>query len=625
MAGFDDIINQYINDPLVNSSIPLAPKPIVNKKETVLQNAEEKKSKLLTPYDIAAGRANNIGNASVEDPIQRDTLNLNTWDLLQKYGPDVSELIAERARSAADYRADVTSDRSNAGNTLDLATGVGSGFVNSIGGIGALGLGLVNDDAGVWASEKLEDFNEFTQGIQSDGLNNRRRANQALSNLQKAENEDQYERDLETDGNILASLKRIGRDTVDSGGNVLNDGALLSDTVASGVGSLLAGGPISKGLKAAGKAVLTKAGASTTGRIATIGSRASMPAAIGSMEAGGAYQQAVNDAYATLADRTDLTDDEKAERANQAGLLAAAIQGPIGAASSMLVSKFEAAPLAVPSIRSAAGNILKETIEEGIQSGSSQLAVNTGVREFADPNRNLVDDIGENIALGAIGGMGAAGAVQTPGVALRSAVKAGKLAISPIVALGKRGDDIIAQNEANSPISEEALSTAFNAAVADVPNITASVEDALSTSNISNKDDVLNYVNELTSLSTFDKTMLDDPMMGDQVRTVLSDATDRMDVVRRLATVINMVDENSPEYLNAGIYLYDVINNINDIINKNPDVLDALPANHPASKMVEDFGTVASRLQDMPKVIKAISTINKLFLKNLSNKQEKQN
>ena len=103
-------------------------------------------------------------------------------------------------------------------------------------------------------------------------------------------------------------------------------------------------------------------------------------------------------------------------------------------------------------------NILNETIEEGAQSASGQTAQNFGIQQTADENQNILENVGDQTAQGAILGSLTAGVVQAPSVPRVTISQAAS-------ALRERAATIQAANEAGSGVSVAYLRAAADVAV----------------------------------------------------------------------------------------------------------------------------------------------------------------
>ena len=552
-SNYQDILNQYLAaDPATNPNIFETP---ISKAQQVEEATDQKRWEA---YVLSGMTADGSGYKSASQR-DRDYLTMTPNQFRVKYGDEAAmNLQADVSNMDAARRGDIQGRRDGITMLGDTVNSAGMGFVNSLGGIAALGLGLVNDDAGVWASRKLGDLNEFTQGLQSDQLNAARRSYGAQQELDARDNKANYEKNRKEYGDTVAGLWRVGADVVNSLGNSFDTPMLAQDTVASGVGSLFAGGPIAKGLKVIGSAAVKGAVlarpslllSEAAGKAVSVGSKAAMPTAIGLMEGGGAYQQTAEAAYEQLRGREDLTEDQKIEMANNAALMAAAIQAPVGAATGLLVSRFESSPLRVPTVRGAASNVVRETVEEGVQSGSGQLAQNVALSQEVNPEQDLLQGVGEQAGLGALGGLGAAGVVQTPGAALRASIETAKLPFRAAgAALSYAGDRVEARNqrvqdEILQGLHDEATVTAPDAQVEAGQIIEAA--DAPEEVKTTARDFVAQTMERLSNSATIQE-------VAKRVTSATADIRERLTALTELSSMVRegktTQDQETPEIL----------------------------------------------------------------------------
>jgi len=440
-------------------------------------------------------------------PVETDIRNMATSDLERKYGYGAAaQMIANRATANNSIFADQTQQRDWSQTAADLVSGVGLGAVNSIGGIGAMGLGLVNADAGQAAATKLEDFGSFVRDTQSPALQQRRKVLAATDLMDKRDSDLQYEQDKAAGAGITADLSRFGRGVVDGIANAIADPITLSDGIAEGSGSFLALAPVSRAANAAKllKAAAAKDTALAAGKTieeATAIAKGVMakdgmaiPAAIGAMESGGAYQGSVNEvnnmtheqllagspAYAEMIAAGISPKEARTSVANKAGLMAAAITAPFAVAAGSLVKGFEGNALKMGAGRTALTNMGKETIEEGSQGVTGAIAQNLGIQTFANADKSLSENVGEQGGRGALYGLGTAGVMAAPSV-LAGAIKsaAGSVVGGVTNYLTERGDAITAENEAASPASINRAVEQSAALVQVAPALKAEVEQAL--------------------------------------------------------------------------------------------------------------------------------------------------
>ena len=417
-------------------------------------------------------RGNDI---AVQNQIIADRQSMSPLDFEAKYGSEIMRQMDMLAGADSERYLMENTDRSRGAQYGDNINNVFTGLVGGVGDAATFVGGMVNRDVGRAFSEGTSWFRENMQDLQSTAQQRNRYINGIRAELDGQDNQRQYERDLaDGDSSFVAGLSYLGRGLVNGASRFIEDPTSLETGVAEGVGSLLAGGAIGKG-------------ATIAGRLAGMGQRATaamMPAAIGAMEGGSAYsgalQEVMDMSYEDLAQNSPTfremiaqgMDPEQAKEtvAGRAAEIAGIIQAPIGALTGRLVSRFEANPLGSKGFRDMVRNILNETVEEGAQSASGQLAQNIGVRQ-ADENQMLLEGIGDQTAQGAILGSLTAGAIQTPnvpGAALRSAASA----------LRNRAEAIQTQNEAGSGVTDEDIQAAA-ATVAQNMGAVAEATDAM--------------------------------------------------------------------------------------------------------------------------------------------------
>ena len=125
-------------------------------------------------YAPLVGAQSGAGAMSASE-METDIRNMSAFDLERKYGyGPAAKMIANRASARNSIFSDRVSQRDTSQTAADLVSGVGLGAVNSIGGIGAMGLSVINAGAGQTAATKLEDFSSFVRGTQSPALQQRR-------------------------------------------------------------------------------------------------------------------------------------------------------------------------------------------------------------------------------------------------------------------------------------------------------------------------------------------------------------------------------------------------------------------------------------------------------------------
>lgn len=617
----------------------------------------------LTPqnaYQLQAGRAGNLG-AGAFDPgsIQADFTNASPLEIVNKYGNEQGmDILNARVNAANAVRRDLTKSRTYGEALGDTLSGVGLGVANTLGGIVALGTGLVNDNAGASIASGLDWLNKGVHNLQSDALNARRNVVQNQNVISAQENEKLYKQDIDKgESELVASLSRIGRDAYDSVANTLDNGMAATDGLAEGVGSLFTGGPLIRGVSALGKVMVggDKAVKGITlaaelgyrpARIAQSAGRIAAPAiAIGGMEAGGAYQQTANEImempFSELAAKStvyqqhikDGLSPEEARRqtASETGITAAGLTAPVAALTAPLVSKFELNPLKVGSLVGAGSNMLRETVEEGIQSGTSQLAQNKAIQGNVDAKRDLLKGVGEQTGLGALYGFGSAGVAQAPGATVKAAGAAVGPAVrttlagaslagnvlakaaSPITnILVQRGEEVAKRNEQASPVSDATVNAAAQEATAQAEQAQATVQEAVDAMDISpeEKAAATQYAADLTQAMKFDPVELE--QTNPVIREAVSGSTNRVEAIQKMADLVNTAEDPNVQ-MEAAIQMYDNIMSMDSFINRDPGALANLEQGSPAANIVDQFSGLMANVQNTPKVLRAFRAIHSMI------------
>lgn len=471
MAGVNDYLSQFVapsGGAVVNAP---AIAPVANPAGLPLVTgaASDPTQALMT--NLSMQRENTLtGN----NPIINDFNNLSAWDFQNKYGADVYADMGTIANGRQELVRLTNTDRTAMEHTTDAVSGAVKGLVGGLGDAATLAAGAVNQDAGIWASQTTDGFRDWMdENTQTDAQARNRVLGALRTELDGQDNQAQYEIDKQTDSGFMAGLKYLGRGFVNGASRFYEDPQSLETGLAEGVGSLLAGGPIAKGLGLAGKLA-------GVGKLATA---AAMPAAIGMMEGGSAYSGTIQEVMGMSHEelmlnsptyRQQVADGVSADQAKEnvaarAAEIAAAIQTPIGALTGKLVAGFEANPLGAKGFREMVSNIVKETVEEGAQSASGQLAQNVGVQQQANENQNILKNVGDQTAQGAILGSLTAGVLQAPKlpvVALNEAA----------TALRERATAIRDANEAGSGVTEADLRSAASLAAENVAPVAEAAE-----------------------------------------------------------------------------------------------------------------------------------------------------
>lgn len=617
----------------------------------------------LTPenaYNLQTGRVGNLGIGAFEPgSLQADFTQASPLEIINKYGNEQGlQILNSRANAADVVRQDLSKQRTNAEAFGDTLSGVGLGVANTLGGIAALGTGLVNDNAGASIASGMDWLNEGVHNLQSDALNATRKVVQNQNQISAQKNQKLYEQDIKNgESDLVASLSRIGRDAFDSVANTLDSGMAASDGLSEGVGSLFTGGPLIRGVSALGKVMvggdkavkgitLAAGLGSRPAQVALSAGRVAAPAiAIGGMEAGGAYQQTASEimkmSHQELASKSTVyqqhiadglsPDEARRQTASETGIIAAGLTAPVAAATGPLVSRFELNPLKVGSLAGAGSNMLRETVEEGIQSGFGQYAQNTAIKENVDASRDTLKGVGEQAGLGALYGFGSAGVAQSPGAtvkavgasagpALRTTLAGASLvgktlakAASPLTnILVQRGEEVAKRNEQASPVADATVNAAAQEAAAQAEQAQATVQEAVDAMDITpeEKAAATQYATDLTQAMKFDPVELE--QANPTIREAVSGSTNRVEAIQKMADLVNTAEDPNVQ-MEAAIQMYDNIMSMDSFINRDPGALANLEHGSPAANIVDQFSGLMANVQNTPKVLRAFRAIHSMI------------
>lgn len=475
---------------------------------------------------------------------------LNPVEFLIKHGTEANSIMNQVDQGqVALEQYKLGAERTGGEAVNDTVVDLASGVVNSVGGIAALGAGIVNPQLGAGAADLLKSFNDYSLSEQSQYVKRNLALDGIRSGLDEQDNTALFDQDVKEDGSFLAGLKYLGRDVAGGVSRVVENPALAKSTIAQGVGSLLTAGPLGKVVSAVG-----------------VPAKAAIPTAIGAMEAGGAYSGTVQEImgrshedllqtspdYAEMIKSGMSPDQAKTSIADNAGKLAASIQGPVGAVLGKGVAAFEAAPLALRPVREAVGNLVREGVEEGAQSATGQVSQNLGVSIQADPNQGLLEGAGSQAVLGVVGGVGSAGAVQAPGASLKGLVKgtglAAQMAMTPI---RNRYEAIKTEINKNNPTTAENMAPMVAAAAAEAPQVATAMRKAAAEVGASGEE-TETFISKIQAASTVQQSDID--MMPEEMRGALGEIeqaqgkpVDRFQALSLAAMVANNTEQSSPE------------------------------------------------------------------------------
>lgn len=652
MAGAQDIFNQVLGGtvPTTPVSPTGASQQIMDqvtgasqqKQQTLGSLTDQKKAALgggsPDMYKVAAGRESGYGQASAPTELEGDLLSMSDLDLISKYGNQQGlELVRQRGTGQSEFRNDELTPRTGAQVLGDSAMGVAMGVGNTLGGIGSLAFGMASPEAGRWATQQMTDANEWAMEQQSPALAAARRVVQSESEMGYRDNTKQMNDEIAAGMSEWdAGLNRIGRDAMVAFDTNTDNSRVMGDGIAQGVGSLVTAGPIAKGLAALGRVAapaLTRAAAvgeraieaghgallPTASRVAAGAAKhAPILGAIALTESGGAYQQTAQEAYNSLKDRTDLTEEQKQSMANRAGIWAAAVQAPLSAATGRIASGFEANVFARSSLRQIGKNIIREGVEETIQSGTGQLAQNIGLKQEINPNQDLTKGVGEQATVGGLYGLGSAGAIQIPGM-VRPIVSA---PVKAALAAGRKASDIIdaraaavtEKNEKASPVSDANIGAAAQEFTENSPVVTAEAAQEINDSADLNQDEKISlndYFQQLNEAFKFDESELD--YLSDASAATVEGSANRVEALQRMSQFVTD-EKNHPQDR------MDVMNDLNKILSMfngfiqdgYPEAVSKLPPDSKAYQLVDTVQSIIANLNNTPAYHRATKAMDAL-------------
>lgn len=649
---FLDLLNQAATNPRIGNTPEI-------KQANVAATSERKKQEIAQTdfYQQAATMGTELGAENLTET-EFDARYRSPTGIMGDYGNDTAfEILAERAAAQNQVAQDRAARYETAGEVLgDTASNVGLGLVNTFGGILAFTGGRINDNTGALISRGLQTTNEAVEGIQSKRLQAGRRITEARSQAAEADNAARYERDREKGiGDFHSAIRQIGREALSGIDIATDDSAYLGAGTAQGVGSIVGGLLIARGISAAGSALLPNATQRGIGLAAQLdrgtgslsaarglnaaGRALPMPLAIGAMEGGGAYSDVSNQIqemsfkeleqnspnYRALIEEGLSPEEARLSLANSAGTRAALVTAPIAAATGTIASRFEGNPLDSKSAREALTNIaLREPIEEGLQGAISGIASNEAIQEFADETRDLTKGVGRQIGEGATFGLTAAGALQGPSLAVNSVDEAlgskkGQIATNSIRgftgSIVERADRLNAANEAASPIADSKVAEAATIASDNLATADTEIRTAIDETDSSpeEKQAANSYVDNLLGSLTFDPTPLQDEAVPNHIRLAVGQTTNRVEAIQNLATSIENA-QSEQEQLDLGLALLDTIEPVMEISQSDPTVFDSLPDDHPAVEAMLTYKTLMANVLRSPKVNSALEAADNLML-----------
>lgn len=569
--------------------------------------------------NLARQRGNDVatGNSILED-----RANLSPLDFQTKYGMPVTQSVDRLDIAGSGLRNLQDTSRSLTEQISDIGSNVGIGLLNSAGGAVTLGARALGPSAAQAVAQTIDADVKYLQSGQTDAMKTQRRISGMASELDKNDNDAQYKKDVDKDGQFVAELRSFGRGASDAAYRMYENPTMLEAGLSEGVGSIVASAPTAGMLNTfakVGKNIVSKGARETA-----LKASSSIPLSIGVMEGGSAYSQVANEVLAMSHD--DLMENSPSYRdyiargfgqemaksmvADDAGIQSASIQGPIAAATGNLVAKFEAAPLASHGIRHALGNMGREGLEEGIQSLTGEVAQNVGIQQNADETRRIGDNVGAATAEGAILGLGAAGALQSGSAVPKSTARGIMSGVNGVMgAIGRRGERLAAAEAAKSPVSLENVTADVETARAEAPLVAEGLREIAASAPMDQQAKNEAYIQRVQDATTISREELKrlSPTQLQQMNTDYDgQAPDRLQAVVSMARIAGDVNQTQEERAAAALFIADQVRDTQNLFEERPEFLDDFQSDERFAAF-DQYATMLNRITQIPQVVEALN------------------
>lgn len=649
---FLDLLNQAATNPRIGNTPE-------TKQANVAATSQRKQQEIANPdfYQHAATMDSELGANNLTD-IEFDVRYNSPTGIMRRYGNDTAfDILTQRANAQNQVAQDQSARYESAGEVLgDAVSNIGLGILNTFGGIAAFTGGRINDNTGALISRGLQATNKAVEGVQSERLQAGRSLTEARFRAADSDNALRYEQDKERGyGDFHAAIRQIGREALSGIDIATDDSAYLGSGTAQGIGSIIGGIPIARGISKASSALLPNATQRGIGLAAQLdrgtGSLSAaraldrtarslpMPLAIGAMEGGGAYTDVSNQIqemsfeeleqtspnYRALIEENVSPEEARLYLANKAGTRAAVNTAPIAAATGTIASRFEGNPLQSRSVREALTNIaILEPTEEAFQGAISGIAGNKAIQEYADETRDLTENVGRQVGEGATFGLTAAGALQGPSLSVNAvrdvlSSEKGQVATNSIReftgSIVERADRLNQANEEASPVADSKVAEAATVASDNLATADTEIRTAIDETDSSPEEKQVanSYVDNLLGSLTFDPAPLQDEAVPNHIRLAVGQTTNRVEAIQNLAASIENA-QSEQERLDLGLALLDTIEPVMEISQSDPSVFDSLPDDHPAVETMLTYKTLMANVLRSPKVNSALEAADNLML-----------
>ncbi len=684
-------------------SAPIPVSPMSTKAMLAVEDRKDRLGQLIQPAqpgtsenearDALLQKEAGVGEFTSE--VRRDMAMMGPAQLYQKYGADASQMMAAMTGANSTLFRQRTQDTRNGFQAIgDVGVDITKALTNVAGGLGTIagyGIDLASRGASAFAQSQGEKGGprsnvagfitnatnqtaDALSNLQSNQLQERRKATDSYKALLADENR------LKTEGEVaqgtdpfVASLRRLGRGIFNAADGMNNDSAVLGSDLVNAGASMLAVGPIAKGLTAAIKVPSTTLASRALGlgpnKVSVnnalafeaaahkLADKIAVPAAIGLMEGGSGAGDTLNQVMRMTpeelaANSQDYRDmiaegiDPETARLNLAQNAtgpATLATGIVGGLSGKLVAGFEGQGLAGIARAGLRKATTREFFEEGIQGAAQPLATNIAIEQTADDDRAAAEGVGESAAEGALLGSLSAGILAAPGSAARNTGKAavgtaklaGKLAFKGTVAGLTKAREVIgpllvrgteAASEAatkfkeRAPLSEKSMRNAFDIVAAKAGETAQILTDAISNASDKilapeTKQKLVEYGQRITSRSSIAPEEATNEALHPEVQSTISTSKDRLEAIDTLAAIGNDETKEPAVRMSALAEMAKMIEQTEDVLAEGKPFYEGLgKINIPevAVRELKRLNEVYSQVRNMPQVKKALGSIGTL-------------
>lgn len=604
MPTIDEMLSQYASfgapEQGTSNIVGLSVDQKTALKQAEVAAVSQRKREVLSGKSISEQEAYRLGiskstgyGADSAPALSRALLNEPIDKLVSVDGPETAlRLLRQQISGNTAYGIDKNMPTNTTNNITDTALNIASGAVNTIGGAGAWVGSKINDKLGTTLSGSLDAFNNFVEPLASDRSQSSRTVSRITNELDTRDNLAQYDKD-EANGDVLATLKREGKNALGAVSIAASDPTMLLEGTAKGVGSMAAFGAVNKAVQGIGG----------VGKIATMIRDASMPISGGLVSGGSVYHQNASDIMAKSPEEMAKISpqfneyvsqgmspkDAQIRVASESGEYAANIAAPLGAMTTMMAPGLEKLPVKVSSIKGAIKDTAFEPVQEAAESFNEQFASNAGKAAKFNPKQDMAEGMGKAVGEGALYGLTSAGATQAPGAAgLIAKAASNKITtgVSSVVgSVMEKAESLKKKNEADSTVSDTAIAQRAVTVADQTPVIAATMQAAV-------KDDpamqekVANLTAIMQSVSSHDPS--DFEGTSDSIKASLAGSKTKIDELNALKSVFHSKDSTDADKDFAGAKLIDELGAVGAFLDTQTDVIGAVQ-DEPTKQFIRDL------------------------------------